>query len=62
MKGSSFALAAALADRVRKNPAAQLNAQETAKIEERLGKVFSPLVLSRVMPLLEPDRKPPEVQ
>jgi len=51
-----------LAERVRANPAATLTAAETVKIEDRIGKVFSPIVIVQIVQMLEPGRKPPEVQ
>jgi hypothetical protein len=53
---------AVLAERVRDDKAATLTAPQAALIEKRLGKLYGGLVMLRVMPMIEPNRKPPEIE
>jgi hypothetical protein len=53
---------AALAERIRDNKAATLTNGQLNVIEKRLGKLYGGIVLLRVMPVLDPNRKPPEVE
>lgn len=51
-----------LADRIKKNSAAILVASEIVKIEERIGKMYSGIIIGQIIPILEPGREPPKVQ
>ena len=51
-----------LAERVRKDSKASLNAAEIRLITRRLGKLYGGLILMQAIPLLDPNAKPPLVE
>ena len=53
---------AALAQRVRNDPAAVLTAEEIAVVKKQLGKAFGGVLLMQAYPLLDPNAKAPEVK
>src|ERR1700722_16463418 len=53
---------ATFAERIRNDPKATLTAAEGDLIYRRLGKIFSGIVLMRAMPLIDPNRHPPEIK
>jgi len=53
---------AILAEKVRKDKAAALNAAQADLIYKRLGILYSGAILMKAMPLIDPNRQPPEVK
>lgn len=53
---------AVFAESIRKNKAAKLSAPESDLLYKRLGKLYGGIVLMRAMPLIDPNRKPPEIK
>ena len=47
---------------IRKNKAVKLTAPESDLLYKRLGKLYGGIVLMRAMPLIDPNRKPPEIK
>ncbi len=47
---------------IRKNTAVKLTAPESDLLYKRLGKLYGGIVLMRAMPLIDPNRKPPEIK
>lgn len=52
----------ALAARIELDKAAVLTAPELALVERLIGKLYTPLVVTAVMPLLDPAAKPAEIR
>jgi hypothetical protein len=53
---------AALAMRIRDNPAAILSAAEVKRIEEHIGKTTGAIIIMQIFPLIDPNAKVPEVK
>jgi len=53
---------AVLAEQIRSDPKAALTAAQADLIYRRLGKMYGGLILLRAMPLIDPNRKPPEIK
>lgn len=47
---------------IRKNKSVKLTAPESDLLYKRLGKLYGGIVLMRAMPLIDPNRKPPEIK
>lgn len=52
---------AALAMQIRDDPAAELTAEQIAKIKRLLGRIYGGLIIMRAFPLLDPNAKVPEL-
>lgn len=52
---------AALAMQIRDDPAAELTAEQIAKIKRLLGRLYGGLIIMRAFPLLDPNVKVPEL-
>lgn len=50
------------ADRIRRDQHAALTAAESDLVYRRLGKMYGGIILMRAMPLIDPNRKPPEIK
>ena len=53
---------AVLADRIKNDKRAQLTVKEAQVIETVIGKAYSGLVIKQIVPLIDPNHKPPEIQ
>jgi hypothetical protein len=53
---------ATFADKVRNEKQAALTAAEADLVVKRLGKMYGGIVLMRAIPLIDPNRKPPEIK
>ncbi len=53
---------AILADKVRNDKSTALTAAESDLIVRRLGKIYGGIVLMRAIPIIDPNRKPPEIR
>lgn len=53
---------AALAMKVRDDPAVELTVEQVAKIKKLLGRLYGGLIIMRAFPLLDPNEKVPELK